>query len=45
MFVNDGFELVFHRAPVTGPRPHMGLQASGEGLAEPVLVAQVSERS
>ena len=45
VFVNDGFELVFHRAPVTGPRPHMGLQASGEGLAEPVLVAQVSERS
>ena len=41
VFVNDGFELHFHRAPVAGPRPPMGLAASWDGQSDPVLVAQV----
>lgn len=41
VFVNDGFELRFHRAPVAQPRPPMGLAARWDGQADPVLVAQV----
>lgn len=42
VFTNDGFELRFHRLPAAGPRPPMGLSARWDGLAEPVVVAQVT---
>lgn len=43
-FRNDGFELRFFRQPTPGPRPHMGLAATWDGQAEPVVLAQVSPR-
>jgi hypothetical protein len=42
---NDRFELTVFRRPVSGPRPAIGLTASWEGRASPVVLAEVIERS
>lgn len=42
---NDRFELTVFRRPASGPRPAIGLTASWEGRAEPVVLAEVQERS
>jgi Maltokinase N-terminal cap domain len=41
---NDRFELTVFRRPAFGPRPAIGLTASWEGRAEPVVLAEVRER-
>jgi hypothetical protein len=41
---NDRFELTVFRRPVVAPRPPMGLTATWEGQADPVLLAVVRER-
>ncbi len=41
---NDRFELTVFRRPVPGPRPAMGLTATWDGQAEPVVLAEVRER-
>lgn len=41
---NDRFELTVFRQPENGPRPGMGLTAIWDGVAEPVLLAEVRER-
>lgn len=41
---NDRFELIFHRHPVVGPRPPMGLTATWDSEGEPVILAEVQER-
>ena len=41
---NDRFELTVFRRPAAGPRPPIGLTATWEGLAEPVVLAEVQER-
>ena len=41
---NDRFELTVFRRPVTGPRPAIGLTATWETQAEPVVLAEVRER-
>jgi hypothetical protein len=41
---NDRFELTVHRRPATAPRPAIGLTATWEGQAEPVVLAEVRER-
>ena len=40
---NDRFELTLHHRPVPGIRPAMGLVATWEGAAAPVVVAEVRE--
>lgn len=42
VFRNERFELRFHRRPVAGARPHLGLTARWEGH-DPVVLAQVIE--
>ena len=42
---NDRFDLVVHRRPVAGARPPISLTASWEGLAAPVVLAEVIDRS
>ncbi len=42
---NDRLELVVHRRPVAGPRPAIGLTATWDGLAAPVVVAEVREHA
>jgi hypothetical protein len=38
---NDRFELRVYRRPTPGPRPAIGLTATWDGLAEPVVVADL----
>jgi hypothetical protein len=40
---NDRFLLDVSRRPTAGPRPAIGLTASGGGLAEPVVLAAVTD--
>lgn len=42
---NDRFELTVFRRPIPGPRPAIGLTASWDGLSNPVVLAEVRERS
>ena len=42
---NDRFELTVFRRPAAGPRPAIGLTASWEGRPDPVVLAEVQERS
>ena len=42
---NDRFELTLFRRPVPAPRPALGLSATWDGNPEPVLLAEVRERS
>lgn len=42
---NDRFELSVFRRPTSGPRPSIGLTATWEGRPEPVVLAEVQERS
>jgi hypothetical protein len=41
---NDRFELTFHRRPLPGPQPPIGLTASWDGGASSVVLAEVRER-
>ncbi len=45
VLVNDRFELTLFRRPTPGPRPTIGLTASWDGLANPVLLSSLAERS
>lgn len=45
VFRNDRFELIVHRCPTPGARPTMGLTATWDGLANPVVLAEVNEHS
>jgi len=42
---NDRFELTFFRRPVPGPRPLIGLAATWDQQPDPVVLAEVRERS
>jgi len=42
---NDRFELTMFRRPVPAPRPALGLSATWDANPEPVLLAEVRERS
>ena len=42
---NDRFELTVFRRPVPGPRPAIGLTATWDGQPNPVVLAEVRERS
>ncbi|MGZ4714359.1 MAG: maltokinase N-terminal cap-like domain-containing protein [Acidimicrobiia bacterium] len=42
---NDRFDLTVFRRPAPGPRPPIGLTATWEGLAAPVVLAAVTQRS
>ena len=42
---NDRFEMTVFRRPVPGPRPAIGLTATWNGQPDPVVLAQVRERS
>jgi len=44
MLRNDGFELTFHRRPVSGPPPAIGLRATWDADGGPVLLAEVRAR-
>jgi maltokinase-like protein len=41
---NDRFELMVFRRPVPGPRPAIGLTATWDGQADPIVLAEVTER-
>ena len=41
---NDRFELTVFRRPAPGPRPPIGLTATWDGQADPVVLAGVRER-
>jgi hypothetical protein len=41
---NDRFELTVFRRPMPGPQPPIGLTASWEGQADPVVLAEVRAR-
>jgi hypothetical protein len=41
---NDRFELTVFRRPAPGPRPPIGLTATWDGQADPVVLAAVEER-
>ena len=41
---NDRFELTMFRRPAPGPRPPIGLTATWERQADPVVLAEVRER-
>jgi hypothetical protein len=41
---NDRFELTFHRRPVPGPRPVIGLVGSWDAQGGPVVLTEVRER-
>ena len=45
MLRNDRFELTVFRRPVPGPRPAIGLTATWDGQPNPVVLAEVNERS
>jgi hypothetical protein len=40
----ERFELSVFRRPVPGPRPAMGLTATWDGHADPVVLAKIEER-
>ena len=42
---NDRFELTVFRRPASSPRPAIGLTASWDGRSDPVVLAEVQERS
>jgi Maltokinase N-terminal cap domain len=42
---NDRFELTVFRRPAPGPRPAIGLAATWDGQPDPVVLAEVRERS
>jgi hypothetical protein len=42
---NDRFELTVFRRPVRGPRPAIGLTATWDAQPNPVVLAEVTERS
>jgi len=42
---NDRFELIVFRRPVPGPRPAIGLTATWDAQPNPVVLAQVTERT
>ena len=42
---DDRFELTVFRRPAAGPRPAIALTATWEGLTEPVVLAQLTERT
>jgi Maltokinase N-terminal cap domain len=42
---NERFELTVFRRPVPGPRPPIGLTATWDGQPNPVVLAEVTERS
>lgn len=42
---NDRFELTMYRRPTPGPRPAIGLTATWEGQAEPIVLAEVRDVS
>ena len=42
---NDRFDLTVFRRPLAGPRPAIGLTATWEGLPNPVVLAEVQQRS
>ena len=42
---NERFELTVFRRPVPGPRPPIGLTATWDGQPNPVVLAEVRERS
>jgi hypothetical protein len=42
---NDRFELTVFRRPVPGPLPAIGLTATWDGQPNPVVLAEVTERS
>ena len=42
---NDRFDLTVFRRPTPGPRPAVGLTATWDGQADPVVLAEVEERS
>jgi hypothetical protein len=42
---NDRFELTVFRRPVPGPRPAIGLTATWDGQPNPVVLAEVTDRS
>lgn len=41
---NNQFDLTFHRFPVAGNQPPMGLTATWESQADPVVLSEVAER-
>jgi hypothetical protein len=42
---NDRFELTVYRRPAPGPRPAIGLTATWDQQPDPVVLAQVQERT
>jgi hypothetical protein len=42
---NDRFELTVFRRPAAGPRPAIGLTATWDGGPDPVVLAEVQDRS
>ena len=41
---NDRFDLIVHRRLSPGPRPPIGLTATWQGQADPVVLAEVRDR-
>jgi hypothetical protein len=42
---SDRFELTVFRRPVPGPRPLIGLTGTWDGLPDPIVLAEVRERT
>jgi hypothetical protein len=42
---NDRFDLTVHRRPTPRPRPPIGLTATWPGLPEPVVLAEIDDRT
>jgi len=42
-FRNEQFELTFHRRPVAGTRPPMGITATWPGSSEPAVLADIHQ--
>jgi hypothetical protein len=42
---NDRFEMTVHRRPAPGHQPAIGLTATWDGLHDPVVLAEVTERA
>lgn len=45
VFRNDRFEMTVYRTPSPGPQPPMGLTARWEGLAAPIVLAEITSLS